>query len=115
MAGTPENETVTPIILSTSEEQLAYFKGLQVLLRIQSRDEVEGGDLLNETEGFRELFVQAVSSLDKGRSLTPVDWLVLGITEKVPEEKLTRWLSKPPTEEIGRFARFFLEKREQDN
>ena len=111
-----------PLILASRAEQEANFDVIYWYLITFTEYEVERDlkrTIVNKNEALRGILTQLGISLGKDKELRPVDWLVVGVTDFIPDDILHQWAH--PTDELdginknySRLARYLERKTQLD-
>jgi hypothetical protein len=114
MSDVERGEGFTPITIDSKTAQEGLLHALYFYLHSTTKDEVEGTfkneKIIGENKELRKLFIELVDSLGFENKFFSVDWLFLGISEKVPDEDLNRWAAFSQGV-MGTLARHFQQSR----
>jgi len=122
----PDSEASQPseIVLTSQPEKEAVFTASLSYLIVHTRHEVRGHlteELIATNNALRDVIRRVASDLGKDKQYRPEEWLSIGISDFIQEEKLEEWAnpSQPPhwtEEDFHLTAKYLLDKkREQKN
>jgi hypothetical protein len=102
--GTDHSETrELPPIAINGEEQLAILDGIYSYLMTHTRNEVGGvlsDEMVKKNDVLRAVYLRIADASGKSEELMPVEWLWLGISERISTEQLKKW-SNPAVRPTG--------------